>query len=493
MTARYVAGLLAAALATTTAAGCSSRHASSGADKAGGSNAPTVLSLAVSDNADQPTAPAARFFATRVANLSRGALRVDITFYAAGDKIVEVEPRTARMVRAGKFDLGFIGARAWDELGLASFQALQAPFLITNYALLDRVAASPIAKQMLAELGSQDVVGLALIPNELRHPVGLRHPLVSLGDFSGARVRVVPSRVTRSLMRAWGAIPVEVSNAKVASAIGHGRIDGEELSFGIAPARSTVTANVTLYGKVLTLFAGRQSYARLTGQERDVLREAAKQTLRHVTATSPTESALAAGFCRQSGARIVLASKHQLAALVRAAQPVYAELERRSETRSFIARIHRLRATTHAPSPLVVPRGCSRVQRPTAASGKPRSPSILNGTYHVRFTIRDALKFGPPASNPENLHAGVETRILWKGHWRFTVGQPGGPHGTYTIKGNRITFVDSNFGPPGETFVFSLDRTGALHLKPVLPMDRGDQWVDAGEPWQRVGPPRPIP
>jgi len=254
-----------------------------------------------------------------------------------------------------------------------------------------------------------------------------------------------------------------------------------------------VTGNVTFCGKTLTLFVGAPADQRLTADQRDVLTEAAKQTLEHVITTSPTESRLAAAFCGQSGARIVLASKSQLAALVRASQPVYTDLERNAETRSFIAKIRRLRSTTPAPPPLVVPPSCEREQQTAPATGKLRSPSILNGTYHLRFTIRDARRFGPPASNPENLHAGVETRILWNGRFRWAVGESGEWGGTYWIRGNRIAFVAPGSGSPPQTLVFLLDRDGTLHLKPVLPMNRGDQWVDAGEPWQRVGPARPIP
>jgi hypothetical protein len=291
-------------------------------------------------------------------------------------------------------------------------------------------------------------------------------------------------------MRALGAIPVEVANANVPSAIGRDRIDGEELSLGNAPSTSTVTANVTFFGKAVTLFAGRPAYEHLAARQRDVLMAAARQTLQHVIETSPTENALAAAFCRQSAARIVFASKSQLAALVRASQPVYAALERNAETSSFIAKIRRLRATTPAPPPLVVPPSCTRLQRPAAATGEIRSRSILNGTYHLRFTIHDELKFGPPVSTDP--HAGVETRVLRNGRWEWAVGEPGEHGGTYSIRGNRITFGDGPNGRP-EWFVFSLGRDGTLHLKPVLPMDPGDRWVDAGEPWQRVGPPLPIP
>jgi hypothetical protein len=183
----------------------------------------------------------------------------------------------------------------------------------------------------------------------------------------------------------------------------------------------------------------------------------------------------------------VLASKSQLAALGRASQPVYTELERSSETKSFIARIRRLRATTPAPAPPVIPPSCSRVQRPPPLKGKLRSPSILNGTYHLGFTISadPSTDHQPPKT--------VETRVLNNGRFRWAVGEPGEWGGTYTIRGNRITFISADSGSSGLTFVFSLDRDGKLRLKPVLPMDRGDRWVDAGEPWQRVGPARQIP
>src|SRR5262249_55046203 len=161
-------------------------------------------------------------------------------------------------------------------------------------------------------------------------------------------------------------------------------------ALGNSFAPSTVTGNVTFFGKTLTLFAGESAwYKRLTSEQRGALSQAAKETVKHVIATSPTENRLAAAFCGESQARIVLASKSQLAALVRASQPVYAELKRNAETRSFIARIRRLRAAMPAPPPLVVPRSCSRVKPGVKVTGKLRNPSILNGTYRIQTTIAD--------------------------------------------------------------------------------------------------------
>ena len=227
-------------------------------DKAGGSRAPVVLRLAVAYADDLPDAPAARWFASRVAKLSAGSLRVRVVFDAAGQQVVDPEGRVARMVRDGTFDLGWIGSRAWDGVGVKSFQALQAPFLVTSYALLDRIATGPLAARMLAGLDAHGFVGLALIPDRLRHPIGVEHPLRSRADFAGARVRVIPSRATDALMRALGATPVHVSNDAINNAMARHAIDGTERSLGSAwPGGRYLTANITFFPKALTLFAGR--------------------------------------------------------------------------------------------------------------------------------------------------------------------------------------------------------------------------------------------
>ena len=68
-TTRMLAPALLSALLAAFAAGCSV-SGNDDADKAGSSAAPVVLRLAVADDADQPDAPFARYFARRVSALS---------------------------------------------------------------------------------------------------------------------------------------------------------------------------------------------------------------------------------------------------------------------------------------------------------------------------------------------------------------------------------------------------------------------------------------
>ena len=485
--ATQVAGpALALALGAALLVGCTG----STADKAGGSGAPTVLHLGSNDRAGVSDTPVIQYFAAQVEELAGGTLHVQVILQAGGNDVPDTEAQIVRMVQAGKLDLGWIGSRAWDGFGVRSFQALQAPFLITDYTLLHRVATSEVAEEMLSGLESQDLVGLALVPDHLRHPDGLHGPLVALADFDGAGINDIPSRATDALLSALGATPVHLSNTDMGAGALR-RVDGVERSFASAPG-GIVTGNVTFFGKALTLFVSRPVFGRLTKVQRGVLRKAAQETLQHVVAAPPSENALAREFCANGG-QIALASRRTLTELVRAAGPVYAALERDPQTKELIAEIRKLKAQTPPDPALAVPPGCAYPrQAPKAPRGKLRPPSLVNGTYHVVSTRADMLAFGPPASDPENLHPGVDTRILNNGRWLFPNGEPPQPQGTYTIRGNRITFVDTQRGL-GESFIFSIDRDGTLHLEPVLPMDRGDQWVMAGEPWLRVGPPRPIP
>jgi len=179
--------------------------------------------------------------------------------------------------------------------------------------------------------------------------------------------------------------------------------------------------------------------------------------------------------------------RDDLAALARAAQPVYAELERDAQTASLITAIRELKATTPAP-PTAPPTDCAH--DPPAAQGRHISPSTLNGTYRWRLTKAGAIAVGDE-NDPEldEADGDVFTMTLRGGKWLLQ----GGATGTYQIIGNRLIFdwpqVASTL-----TLQFARRDNGDLGVKPVLPMDRGDRWVWASAPWRRIGPPiRDIP
>jgi TRAP-type transport system periplasmic protein len=493
-TTRMLTPVLASAVLAAFAAGCSV-SGNDGADKAGGSDAPVVLRLAVADDAEQPDAPFARYFARQVSSLSDGSVRVRVVWDAAGQDSPGYELGIARLVEDGHFELGWMGARAWDRMGIKSFQALQAPFLVTDHELLGRITTGPLAARMLGGLEGHGFVGLALVPEHLRYAFGAKEPLASPDDFAGARVRVKPSGATDALMRALGATPVHISGDGVADAVANGEIDGAEASLGTNSAEegeTHLTANLPLFPKTLTLFAGDAAYNRLDEDQREAISKAARMTAAYAAAHAPSETALMRNFCSEGPpVSAVAASADDIAALESAAQPVYAQLERDPDTKAAIGAIRALKAASPAAPASVPPAACET--EASTANGGERAPSSVNGTYHWRVTepgARAAARAVGGSPHDEDV-GGVGKMTLRDGRWLMGDINPEEYSGTYKIVGDRLVF---NWGDSTLTFAFARDDGGTIQLKPVRPMNSGDAVVWAGGPWHRVGPPvRDIP
>lgn len=496
MTKRPLGVILGTALLAGFTAGCSlTGGGDNDNDKAGGSRAPKVLTLAAADDADQPDAPFARYFASRVSKLSGGSLRVRVVWDAAGQDSPGYDLGIARLVRQGKFDLGWMGARAWDRMGVKQFQALQAPFLVTDHRLLGRITTGPLAGRMLAGLGDRDLVGLALVPERLRYLFGARRSLDSPAALEGARVRVRPSRATDALVRALGATPVHISGDGVGAAVAKGEIDGAEASLGTnSPEEGErhLTMNLPLFAKTLTLFAGQDAFDGLDDGDQAVIRKAATQTAAYAAAHPASESELVRDFCSEGGAvTAVAASPDAVAAMKEAARPVYAQLERDPETKALIASIRNLKRTAGV-SAEAPPAGCEP-HKVVASGGSAQRPSILNGTYHWRITrdgARAAVRIVGGSLNDEDIGT-IGKMTLRDGKWLMGDVDPEEYSGTYAIQGRSLIF---DWGGTKNTFRFTRDPDGTLRLRPVPPMDPGDAVVMTGGPWRRVGPPvREIP
>ena len=69
-----------------------------------------------------------------------------------------------------------VSSAIWDTAGVTAFQALQAPFLITNYSLEGAVIDGDIGKSMIESADQQagDVHVLAIHEGGLRKPFGAR-------------------------------------------------------------------------------------------------------------------------------------------------------------------------------------------------------------------------------------------------------------------------------------------------------------------------------
>jgi TRAP-type C4-dicarboxylate transport system substrate-binding protein len=470
-----------AVIAVVVAGGCGGGGGTG--DKAGGSGEPVVLRMA-NAYGDLQTAPVVEQFVLQVKARSGGNLRIQVTS-RWGDYADDAEQQVVGAVAAGKADLGWAGARVFDTMGVPSFQALQAPMLIDSYALEQAVAASDLPGQMLQGLDKVGVRGLGVLPDSLRKPIAVKHPVLGLGDWRGITFGTLKSAGQAQAIRSLGATPMEVFRRSRNEALLDGRLQGLEMDLfvyehgGPVQPAPYVTANVTLWPQMDVLFANPSRLGALTGQQRGWLQQAAQDAAGRAAALADRDAQSLKNACR-SGARFATASPADLAALRGAFAPVYASLERDPQTKAFIERIQALKRSAPAGAPLAIPAGCTgkAPEQPAAHAGT--VPADLNGTYRYLLTKEDARRVGDPEVDQ---FPHVNTVKLRDGK---VEGGCFGQGATYSVTGDQITFDTPEYGYT-MIFTFSVDGKGNLHLTPAPSVEKGDALECSYKPWIKIG------
>jgi TRAP-type transport system periplasmic protein len=465
------------------AAGCSNDGAD--VDKAGGAGEPVVLRMAnTSGGLDQ--LPAVAHFVDQVEALSAGEVRIEV-IDAWGDFARGVEEQLVHNVSAGEVDLGWVGSRVFDTLGVKSFQALTAPMLIDSYALQDAVIRSGITQEMLTALDEVGVVGLGVLADGLRKPIGVGEPIVGAADWQDISFGSFGSEGQERAIQALGATPVEVIGPYREEAIADDAIEGFEFSLfiyrdpqwvGRAPY---VTANVNLWPQMDVLIGDPARLGALTDEQRGWLERAAETAAMRSAALADSEARSIEIAC-QSGARFAEATESDIAALKVAFAPVYAELQRDPVTERYIEQIEAMKRSISVQAAPTIPAGCTgeAPEQPTAAGGT--APAFLNGTYRYVITLEEAES--ADMVDPVDDYPLADTITLRDGE--LDGGCFGNQGGAYAVDGDQITFNSFQYDPDVSA-TFTQDEQGNLHLTPVPPMDAGVAWQCFSQVWIKIG------
>jgi TRAP-type transport system periplasmic protein len=456
---RRLIGAAAAALGCFVAA-C----AVSGGTKAGGASEPVTLRIATV-NGDLGYTPQISYLADRVRQLSGGNVRIDHVL-SVGNFAPDAEQQVVHGVANGTFDLGFVGTRIFDTLGVKTFQALSAPMLIDSYPLERAVIGSGIPRQMMAGLGRLRVTGLTVLADGLHKPNAVAHPLLRPRDWSGITFATYKSGAQGEAIRALGARVSNLFSAPLVAAVLSGKVQAVEKNLltdqisgqaGVQPIAPYVTANLNLWPQPLAMIANPVRLAKLTPQQRGWLQRAAGDAAARSTGMFNTDQHLMDSLCK-SGMRFANASPADIAGLRTAFAPVYTSLDQDPQTKTFIGKIQQLKQQTPAGSPLVIPPGCTG---PAPASTPTPGPSpastaragdaatALAGTWaEASYTRAEffAADPGPGEDNPDNWG---HPSTLKLGHGRFWQGGTPVVSGTYVVRGDKITFYTNQHDYPG--------------------------------------------
>jgi len=323
----------------------------------------TVLTMAVADTGSVPT-PAVSF-ARSVEKLSGGSLVIAIQL--AEHQTADGEPSVIHEVEQNSVAMGWIPTRAWDAVGLSTFSALQAPFLITNYALLRKVLIGSIGPGMLAGTRSAGVRTLGLAAVDLHVPLGVQRPFRALTDFQGARVRVPSnSTLTESILGALGAESEAIaSGPDLYSALKTGTVDGAVSSLpyvftnGYYTAAKYLTTNLVFFPYVGSVGVNEAAFEALTSAQRSAFTKAAAEMTRQSFIGLRGRDEQLLGILCHAGLKIAQSTAAELSAIRRAEQSVYATLKSYPATARQITKIQILKKKTKPTGGLRIPAGCS--------------------------------------------------------------------------------------------------------------------------------------
>ena len=397
------------------AAGCS------GGTKAGGGPPRHTIVLTIANH--ETSGRDLTEYIAAVNRLSDGSIRLEGRDGWRGAE-VDYDRGTVADVRAGKVDLAKIAVRSFDTLGVSRFQALMAPFLVDSVGLEQQILASPLADEMLAGVSRLGVVGVAMLPGEPRRPFGQRRRFLAPSDYRGVLFGIRPSRVSNATLRDLGALPQGYVSGDLPYSFAGAELDLYTIEeSGYDTSATSLTRNVVFWPRAFVIVANRKTFAKLTAQQRDLLRRAARDALAPAIVRLRTEELDSARIlCRRGQLAFVDSTRTQLAALRAAVQPVYATLERNPKTASLIRRIEAMKRGS-------APARAARCARPQPAE---KAATPLEGTWEMT------------AGRAHGIDAGRYRLVLQRGRvLLFHLSPPrwgGPPAGAFRVHDDTVVF-----------------------------------------------------
>ena len=334
----------------------------SSASSTAASAAETTLNFGYVTTAQHPYGLALQAFADKVAADSGGKMAINLLpVYGGGNDITLLDD-----IAGGTVDGGTVSAAVWDGKEVPEFEALQMPFLITNYAVEAAVLNSPVATQMLEGTAKLGITGLAIHEGGLRKPVANGPCLLNPADFKGVKMRSVESPVLVDSISALGANPTPLPLSDVYLALKNGTVDALEANLGLIYTQKLyevtkcISGNVNLWPFPTVLSINTDKYDSLSAEEQGWLKDAAATIDDESIAilTNPG-STLVADLC-ETGMKFGTASKDDATALRTAVDSVYSKYTASEPTGGFVTDIEKIKAETPLPpAPKPYPAGCA--------------------------------------------------------------------------------------------------------------------------------------
>ncbi len=304
---------------------------------AGRAQAQTVTLRAADIHPDgYPTVEAVKHMGRLAEERSGGRLKIQM-FHS---RQLGEEKDTLEQTRFGVIDLNRINLSPLNNLAPPT-QVPGLPFLFRDTAHMHRVMDGPIGEEILGALSPHGLVGLCFYDSGARSFYTRARPVRAPQDLRGMKIRVQQSDMWVAMMRAMGANATPLPFGEVYSALQTGVVDGAENNW--PSYHSTRHFEVAKFYSLTehsmspeVLVASKRSFDRLSRDNQQVLRQAAKDSVPFMREQWARTEQEARRAVEAGGAQVSEANKE---AFTRAVQPVYDQFVRDAKLKALVERV----------------------------------------------------------------------------------------------------------------------------------------------------------
>ena len=220
----------------------------------------------------------------------------------------------------------------FGPLGAREFEAFDLPFLFDNEVELHKITQGLIGQQLLGNLSSKGVIGLAFWDNGFKQ-LTANKPLRMPEDFKGQKLRIQSSKVLDAQMRALGANPQVMAFSEVYQALQTGVVDGTENTTSNIFTQKTHEVQkyltVSDHGYIgYAVVVNKKFWEGLPADIRATLQGAMKDATTYANDIAKKENDEALDGIKKSGkTQIITLTAQEKAAWKKAVLPVHAEME----------------------------------------------------------------------------------------------------------------------------------------------------------------------
>ncbi len=282
-----------------------------------------VLRLGETHVADYPTTKGNYEFARLVEERTGGRIKIEV--YHSSQ--LGQEKAVIEQVQFGAVDFTRVSISPLSAFAPA-FDALQMPYLYRGEEHMWKVLNGPIGEEFLASLEPANFIGLAWYDSGARNFYNSKKEIKSVADLKGMKIRVQESQLMMGLVSALGAVPTPMPFGEVYSALQTGVIDGAENNWPsyFSTSHYEVAKYFTLDGHTRVpeiLIASKISMDKLSKEDREIIKQAAKDSMPHQIKLWKEFEKVAEDKVRAAGSIITELTPEALVEFQNAMQPMY--------------------------------------------------------------------------------------------------------------------------------------------------------------------------